>query len=132
MSSAKEDIAQTTPVKAETVGLAMPSTATDRKDIDDSPEDKNVDHIEKVLSGGGDRERIDPEVAKYAGGEIIEIDEATNKRLKKKIYGRILVIMTVSYFFQALDKGTLSFSSIMDLPTDTGLKGQEVCGYITK
>ncbi|KAI9323476.1 major facilitator superfamily domain-containing protein [Dichotomocladium elegans] len=78
---------------------------------------------------------MDPEVAKYASGEIIEIDEATNKRLKRKIYQRILVIMTVTYFLQALDKGTLSFSSIMNLPSDTGLVGQQyswltTCIYI--
>ncbi|KAI8139580.1 major facilitator superfamily domain-containing protein [Fennellomyces sp. T-0311] len=83
----------------------------------------------------GDKGRIDPELAKYAGGEIIEVDDATNKRLKRKLYGRVLVIMTVTYFLQALDKGTLSFTSIMNLIEDTGLQGQQyswltTCIYI--
>ena len=74
----------------------------------------------------GDSSRVDPEVAKYASGEIIEIDEETERRLKKKIFYRILPIMTISYFLQSLDKGTISFSSIMNLPEDIGLVGQQV------
>ncbi|KAI7885484.1 MFS general substrate transporter [Lichtheimia hyalospora FSU 10163] len=83
----------------------------------------------------GDSSRVDPEVAKYASGEIIEIDEETDRRLKKKIFYRILPIMTISYFLQSLDKGTISFSSIMNLPEDIGLVGQQyswltTCIYI--
>lgn len=74
----------------------------------------------------GDSSRMDPEVAKYASGDIIEIDDETNQRLKKKIFIRILPIMTISYFLQSLDKGTISFSSIMNLPQDIGLVGQQV------
>ncbi|KAI9498163.1 major facilitator superfamily domain-containing protein [Zychaea mexicana] len=79
--------------------------------------------------------RIDPELAKYAGGEIIEVDEATNKRLKNMLFRRVLFIMTVTYFLQALDKGTLSFASIMNLIEDTNLVGQQyswltTCIYI--
>ena len=74
----------------------------------------------------GNKERIDPELAKYAGGEIVEVDEETNHRLKWMLYRRVLFIMTVTYFLQALDKGTLSFASIMNLIEDTGLVGQQV------
>jgi hypothetical protein len=73
-----------------------------------------------------DHDRVDPEIAKYISETGIEIDEATNKRLKRMIDKRVLTIMTFTYFLQALDKGTLSFSSIMHLPQDTGLVGQEV------
>jgi hypothetical protein len=82
------------------------------------------EHIEEA--NGGDHNRIDPEVAKYMSTTAIEIDEATNKRLKRLIDTRVLTVMVVTYFLQALDKGTLSFSSIMHLPEDTNLEGQQV------
>ncbi|GKT48940.1 putative transporter [Colletotrichum spaethianum] len=70
-------------------------------------------------------DKVDNEVAMYAGETIVEIDEATNKRLKRKIDERVLSVMIVTYFMQSLDKGTMSFSSIMGIIDDTGLKGQE-------
>lgn len=75
-------------------------------------------------------ERIDKEVARYAGTERVEIDPATDKRLKTMIDRRVLSVMIVTYFLQALDKGTISFVSIMKLPEDTGLQGQEVSSII--
>lgn len=86
----------------------------------------SLDKKEAQTEVVGDSSRMDPEVAKYASGDIIEIDDETNRRLKKKIFYRILPIMTVSYFLQSLDKGTISFSSIMNLPEDIGLVDQEV------
>ncbi|KAK1977240.1 major facilitator superfamily transporter [Colletotrichum cereale] len=70
-------------------------------------------------------EKVDNEVAKYAGETIVEIDESTNKRLKRTIDKRILSVMVVTYFMQSLDKGTMSFASIMGIIDDTGLKGQQ-------
>ncbi|KAK1992340.1 major facilitator superfamily transporter [Colletotrichum falcatum] len=70
-------------------------------------------------------DKVDNEVAKYAGQGIVEMDEATNKRLKKTIDKRVLLVMVVTYFMQSLDKGTMSFASIMGIVSDTGLKGQE-------
>lgn len=49
--------------------------------------------------------RVDKEVAKYASDTIIEISEAESKRLRRKIDKRVLAIMVVTYFVQALDKG---------------------------
>lgn len=86
----------------------------------------SLDKKEAQTEVVGDSSRMDPEVAKYASGDIIEIDDETDRRLKKKIFYRILPIMTVSYFLQSLDKGTISFSSIMNLPEDIGLVDQEV------
>lgn len=122
MASTNEKTDQKTAELMHGIGM----TATTGRKGSESPEDKTVDMIEKVVSGGGDHDRIDPEVAKYASGEIIEIDEATNTRLKRMIYRRVLVIMTITYFFQALDKGTLSYSSIMNLKEDTGLMDNQV------
>lgn len=99
-------------------------------------------NIQYVEDAGGDVEegpvagssgRLDPEVAKYAANEVIEIDEETNRRLRRLIDRRILPVMVVTYFLQSLDKGTLSFSSIMDMPQDTGLVGQQVKSlYLTR
>ncbi|KAL1953283.1 hypothetical protein VTO42DRAFT_3317 [Malbranchea cinnamomea] len=80
-------------------------------------------------------DRVDREVAEYASAGAIHIDENTNKRLKRMIDKRVLSIMIATYFLQALDKGTLSFTSIMGLQEDTNLHGQQfpwltTCIYI--
>ncbi|KAI2632872.1 major facilitator superfamily domain-containing protein [Xylaria nigripes] len=66
-------------------------------------------------------ERVDREVAKYASEGRVDISPDENLRLRRLIDRRILVVMICTYFLQAIDKGTLSFSSIMGLPDDTGL-----------
>ncbi|KIM96044.1 hypothetical protein OIDMADRAFT_170696 [Oidiodendron maius Zn] len=82
-----------------------------------------------------DFDRVDGEVAKYASDVKIVIDEATNRRLRRLIDRRVLAIMIFTYFLQALDKGTLSFASIMGIQKDTKLHGQQyswltTCIYI--
>ncbi|KAL9619260.1 MAG: hypothetical protein Q9160_006112 [Pyrenula sp. 1 TL-2023] len=111
-------------------------------------DEKHVDHgediskIERTVSDGSELhkdhmnyERVDKELAKYASSARIEIDEATSQRLRRLIDRRVLSIMIITYFLQALDKGTLSFTSIMNLPQDTHLVGQQyswltTCIYI--
>lgn len=95
----------------------------DKKDTSSSMDVKEESRAPEFVVG--DSSRVDPEVAKYAS-DVIDIDDATNQRLKWKLYRRVLPIMVVTYFLQALDKGTLSFSSIMNLPQDIGLVGQQV------
>jgi hypothetical protein len=56
----------------------------------------------------------------------IDISPEDNKRLKRNIDKRVLSIMIFTYFLQALDKGTLSFASIMGIKKDTKLVGQQV------
>ncbi|KAL3448289.1 major facilitator superfamily domain-containing protein [Aspergillus insuetus] len=99
-----------------------PETAPVSKEVKDSA------HVERILSDGEgmtkdvvDTARVDKEIAQYAGGEAIVIDEATNKRLRKMIDRRVLVIMVCTYFLQALDKGTMSFASIMGIREHAGL-----------
>jgi len=100
---------------------------------DDKTEDADNVRIEQMESGGfegkkiPDFDRVDGEVAKYASDVKIVIDEATNSRLRTLIDRRVLAIMIFTYFLQALDKGTLSFASIMGIQKDTGLHGQQVC-----
>lgn len=68
-----------------------------------------------------DIDRVDKEIAKYAAEARIDISPEENVRLRRLIDRRVLVVMITTYFLQAIDKGTLSFSSIMGLPKDTGL-----------
>jgi hypothetical protein len=95
-------------------------------------DDDDISHLEAVLSGedlktkGPDHALVDPEVAKYASQRAVEIDEATNKRLKRMIDKRILAVMVGTYFLQALDKGTISFVAIMGIREDLRLVGQQV------
>ncbi|KAI7978662.1 hypothetical protein EIK77_001987 [Talaromyces pinophilus] len=69
---------------------------------------------------------VDKEVAQYANEVIVEIDEETNKRLKRKIDKRVMLVMIVTYLIQTLDKGTLSYASIMGIQKDLNLHGQQV------
>ena len=71
-------------------------------------------------------ELVDKEVAQYASETIVEMDEETNKRLKRLIDKRVLAIMVFTYFIQTLDKGTMSFASIMGIIKDTHLTGYQV------
>ncbi|KAH9907549.1 major facilitator superfamily transporter [Xylariomycetidae sp. FL2044] len=70
-------------------------------------------------------ELVDKEVAKYAAQERVEIDESTNKRLKRAIDKRVLLIMVLTYLTQAIDKGTMSFASVMGVREDTNLHGSQ-------
>lgn len=90
-------------------------------------------NIERVMSPDEDMQkdhtnydRVDAEVAKYAGQHGVDISEEEDKRLKKLINKRVLAIMIFTYFLQALDKGTMSFASIMGIKTDLNLVGQQV------
>jgi len=114
--------------------VSLPATG-DRK-VDES---HAADHFEEVegaghaMSGGEnmnknymDYDRVDPDVAKYATANGIEISEEESKRLKRMIDKRVLTIMVFTYFLQALDKGTMSFASIMNIRQDLHLHGQQV------
>lgn len=56
-------------------------------------------------------------------GEVMAIDEATNKRLLRRIDWNLMPIMCVIYGLQFLDKTTISYASIMGLRDDIGLTG---------
>ncbi|KAK6458514.1 major facilitator superfamily domain-containing protein [Scheffersomyces xylosifermentans] len=93
-----------------------------------------VEHIEKVVGGTDDsllengdvkHSRIDHEILEYMEESAVDIDEETNKRLRRLINTRILPCMIGTYFLQALDKGTLSFASIMGIREDANLVGQQ-------
>lgn len=92
----------------------------------------DVNEAPEVVEDAGETKQqtnyalVDREVAQYASEGIVDIDEATNKRLKRMIDKRVLAVMVFTYFMQSLDKGTMSFASIMGIIDDSNLKGQEV------
>ncbi|KAL4765324.1 putative 2-ketogluconate transporter [Aspergillus foveolatus] len=103
-----------------------------------SKEIKDSAHVERVLSDSEgmhkdhvDQSRVDKEIAAYAGEEVVEIDEETNKRLRRMIDKRVLVVMICTYFLQALDKGTLSFSSIMGIREYADLEDGNKYSWLT-
>lgn len=87
---------------------------------------KDINQVERVLSDANEEkvdhvnfDRIDNEVAQYANATgSIEISEEENRRLKSLVDRRVLPIMVFTYFLQALDKGTMSFTSIMGIRND--------------
>ena len=83
------------------------------------PDDLNKDHI--------NYDRIDKELAQYASTGSVEITPEDDRRLKRMIDKRVLSVMIFTYFLQAIDKGTMSFSAIMGIQEDLGLEhGQRV------
>lgn len=115
-------------------GVITPSEALRVVDVEDSKEKDATDisQIERDMSPEElekdhmNYDRVDKELVKYANVARIDISEAENKRLKRLIDKRVLPIMIFTYFLQALDKGTLSFASIMGIKTDAHLVGQQV------
>lgn len=102
----------------------------------------NVAHVENLLLKNKESDlevfssnKVDNQILEYIEEEAIEIDEATNRRIRNMIHRRILPCMIGTYFLQALDKGTLAFSSIMGIKDDANLVGQQyswltTCTYI--
>lgn len=116
-------------------GDAISATARDPDINEDhlAKRETDISHVERIMSHDMDDkkdhmdyDRVDSEVAKYTSEHRIHISPEESLRLKKLIDKRVLVIMITTYFLQALDKGTLSFSSIMGIRTDAHLVAQQV------
>lgn len=113
------------------------NTANTETDSKMESEKKDISHVERVASAGEtlkkedlDLSRIDREVQEYALRGQTEVDEATSRRLRRMIDRRVLVIMVLTYFLQALDKGTMSFSSIMGIRDQLDLKNGQKVGLL--
>lgn len=98
-------------------------------------DDQVENTMETVLSNDvkkdhTDYDRVDKELAKYISDARITISPEKNDELRRKIDRRILAVMISTYFLQAIDKGTMSFASIMGIRDDTHLSKQDVCAFI--
>lgn len=58
-------------------------------------------------------------------GEPIVLDEATNKRLLRRIDLHIMPLMCIVYGLNYLDKTTLSYANVMGLKKSIHLKGDD-------
>ncbi|KAJ5467909.1 hypothetical protein N7475_005661 [Penicillium sp. IBT 31633x] len=99
---------------------------------------QDISHVEQALSVSDDLakdnmdiNRVDKEIQAYAAHSQVEIDEATDQRLKRLIDRRVLFIMICTYFLQALDKGTMSFSAIMGIKEDANLEDGQKYSWLT-
>jgi hypothetical protein len=99
---------------------------TETREVEEAPGPVQEENLGKNLTN---YDLVDKEVAQYATETAIEIDEATNKRLKRMIDKRVLLVMMVTYLMQTLDKGALSFASIMGILDDAHLGDNEVGGW---
>ncbi|OAQ63182.1 allantoate permease [Pochonia chlamydosporia 170] len=104
-------------------------------------DDQVENTMETVLSNDvkkdhTDYDRVDKELAKYISDARITISPEKNEELRRKIDRRILAVMISTYFLQAIDKGTMSFASIMGIRDDTHLSKQDynwltTCVFLT-
>lgn len=79
-------------------------------------------------------EGVDLDVLQHTDESLV-ISPEENKRLLRKIDIRVLSVILVTYFFQALDKSTIGYASIMGIRDDLKLVGNEyswltTCTYI--
>ncbi|THW87072.1 putative MFS allantoate transporter [Aureobasidium pullulans] len=88
-----------------------------------SPVDGKNGVSEKILQHSNDAD--DAMKAFAAVGEVIELDEETNKRLLRKIDWNIMPLLCVVYMLNFLDKTCISYASVMGLKKDLGLHGQQ-------
>lgn len=102
--------------------VVIPSKAVDQDakadvaQIDRVSDDHDVEQSKTVRP-----DRVDRELAQYVSTTRIEISPERNAELRRMIDKRVLVIMVTTYFLQAIDKGTLSFASIMGIVKDIGI-----------
>lgn len=110
-----------------------PNAVGPYRDVTQANDKHTTEEVERAFSPDLDKgnqqryDKVDKELAKYVADEAFEISEEENTRLRRLIDKRVLAIMITTYFIQAIDKGTLSFASIMGIREDTGLHGQQVC-----
>lgn len=88
----------------------------------------SIDHIEydeEAKGAAAHEHRVaDTAAADYVDSTVVITDEE-NKGMRHRIHRRILPLMCLAYFLQAIDKGTLGTSSIMGWQEDVGAKGQD-------
>ena len=115
--------------------MATPTPTLDPAATATSAAKPDVAEIERARSAADDDldpkagrinyDAVDAEVAKYISTTRIDISAAENSRLRRLIDKRVLAVMVATYFLQAIDKGTMSFASIMGIINDTGLVDQQ-------
>lgn len=100
------------------------------QDVERSPSDiadaiRNGSVInKKILEHAGDADEA-MKAFMQAEGEVIELDEETNKRLLRKIDWNLMPMMCTVYMLNFLDKTTISYASVMGMKKDLHLVGND-------
>ncbi|KAF9055105.1 MFS general substrate transporter [Hymenopellis radicata] len=103
------------------------------KHVSEMMEDYEKGSIRSGSTGQPRHAGIDDEVANFFAAQSsapVVIDDETNRRLRWMVHKRVLVVMVVTYFAQSLDKGTMSFASIMGIKKIHTLLGNNTPVYI--
>jgi hypothetical protein len=122
-------MAGTDDSKRDALNPALRAAAVEDRKSDeprDIVEAERAQSMELEKSGAQNFAKVDKELANYISEGHIEISEEENTRLRRLVDKRILLVMITTYFLQAIDKGTMSFASIMGIVEDTKLVGQDV------
>ncbi|KAG9659251.1 MFS general substrate transporter, partial [Aureobasidium melanogenum] len=96
----------------------------------DTAKEEEIEYIDfkpqEPISGELDNDQADlyaEALRRYPNDE--SIDQADEKRLKRKLDTRILPLLGVCYFFYYVDKTTLSYAAIFGIKKDLKLTGEE-------
>jgi ACS family allantoate permease-like MFS transporter len=98
--------------------MSIEDEKSNTQDISVCPEAPSVDG--KLFKQQG----VD-EAGVFAGIHAIDIDEETNRKLRRKIDWHMLPLMGCLYMLQYLDKTTLSYASSMNLKTDININSAQ-------
>ncbi|KAF5668259.1 allantoate permease [Fusarium denticulatum] len=99
----------------------MPKKVNDG-DVAAAPEAEHADHIGNITPvKETDKAALFLKKMSVTGPIIFTPEE--EKAVLRKIDWRILPLILIAYFFQQLDKSTLSYSSVFDITTDANLHG---------
>lgn len=78
----------------------------------------------KLLEHAGDADDA-MKAFTQAQGDIVELDEETNRRLLRKIDWNLMPMMCAVYMLNFLDKTSISYASVMGIKKDINLKGDD-------
>ncbi|KAF5662623.1 allantoate permease [Fusarium circinatum] len=93
-------------------------------DVAAAPAAEHADHIDNITPvKETDKAALFLKEMSVTGPIIFTPEE--EKAVLRKIDWRILPLILIAYFFQQLDKSTLSCSSVFDMPTDANLHGTQ-------
>ncbi|THY92537.1 MFS general substrate transporter, partial [Aureobasidium pullulans] len=98
---------------------------------DDTAKEEEVEYIDykkpqEPITGELDNDQADlyaEALQRYPNDE--SIDQADEKRLKRKLDRRIIPLLGICYFFYYVDKTTLSYAAIFGIKKDLDLTGDE-------
>lgn len=111
-----------------------PDTENEKQSLDPEVEKQLPEPLAKAIRAGSVPEHIlkhshdaDEAMQAFLGheGEVLVLDEPTNKRILRRIDWNLIPIMCVVYMLNFLDKTAISYASIMGLEDGLKLTGND-------